>query len=65
MICEARCYVFVFKMGKRGACMGCSVGIWRLACGGTEGGVRGVMLDMCKRFVVWSADLGGNTILGQ
>jgi hypothetical protein len=43
--------------------MGCSVGIWRLACGGTEGDVGGVTLDMCERFVVWSADLGGDAIL--
>jgi hypothetical protein len=56
---------FVFKMRKKGACMGCSVGIWRLACGGTEGDVGGVMLDMCERIVVGSADLGGDTILGQ
>jgi hypothetical protein len=55
----------VFKMRKKGACMGCSVGIWRLACGGTEGDVGGVMLDMCERIVVGSADLGGDTILRQ
>jgi hypothetical protein len=65
MICKASCCVFVSKKGKKGACMGCSVGIWRLACGGTEGDVGGVILDMCERFVVWSADLGGDTILRQ